>query len=182
MHQPFVTTAPPPAPCVAWSSANNTLQSHPYAPVISNHCPPPTPPTTPLHLQGWAGDSGANVQGSDLLSSPAVPGKYWVSDITQIYYSNLMEWAGLTLSRSMQRRAFSRAVMDEKAVVPTTFLVVPTTFLVSGRQCLIMSGALFSWFLPPDMTSCVHHPEGKLKSVFWKIWDSHNFQYIQYIK
>ena len=44
-----------------------------YAPVICNHCPPPT------------GMGGANVQGSDLLNSPAVPDKCWASDITQIY-------------------------------------------------------------------------------------------------
>ena len=42
-------------------------------PVICNHC-------TPTYR-----DSGANVQGSDLLSSPAVPGKCRVCDITLIY-------------------------------------------------------------------------------------------------
>ena len=57
MHQSFVTTAPPP--------------------------PPPHPP----HLGGWAGDRGANVRDSDLLSSPAVPGKCWSCDITPIYPS-----------------------------------------------------------------------------------------------
>ena len=39
--------------------------------------------TGPHHLRGWAGDSGANVRGSDLLSSPAVPGKYRACDIMQ---------------------------------------------------------------------------------------------------
>ena len=48
------------------------------APVICNHCPSP-------HLRGWEGDSRANVRGSDLLSSPAVPGKCRACDITQIY-------------------------------------------------------------------------------------------------
>ena len=36
-------------------------------------------------MKGWAGDSGANVRGSDLFSSPAVPGKCRACDITQIY-------------------------------------------------------------------------------------------------
>ena len=36
------------------------------APVICNHC---------LHLWGWVVDDGANVLGSDLLSSPTVPGE-----------------------------------------------------------------------------------------------------------
>ena len=31
--------------------------------------------TTVPHLEGWAGDSGANVRGIDYFSSPAVPGK-----------------------------------------------------------------------------------------------------------
>ena len=38
---------------------------------------------------GWAGDSGANVRGSDFLRSPAVAGKCRSSDITQI---TLMEF------------------------------------------------------------------------------------------
>ena len=40
----------------------------------------PAPPPT-----GMGGDSGANVLGNDLLSSPAVPGKCQACDITQIY-------------------------------------------------------------------------------------------------
>ena len=46
-----------------------------YTPVITT-APPPT---------GWAGDNGANVRGSDLSNSPAVPGKCWACDISQIY-------------------------------------------------------------------------------------------------
>ena len=45
--------------------------------------PPPPPPHT--HLRGWAGDSGANEWGSDLLRYPADPGKCRACDITQIY-------------------------------------------------------------------------------------------------
>ena len=44
-----------------------------YAPVICNPCPPPHP---------TYGDSGANVQGNDLLSSPAVLGKCRACDIS----------------------------------------------------------------------------------------------------
>ena len=42
-------------------------------------------PTPPTHLLGWVGDSGTNVWGSDLLSSPAVPGMCQANDITQMY-------------------------------------------------------------------------------------------------
>ena len=66
-----------------------------------------TAPLPTTHLWGWAGDSGANVWGSDLLSSQAVPGK---CDITQIYYKR----AGLWLSAG----PFTRALMDEKSLSP----------------------------------------------------------------
>ena len=39
--------------------------------------------TAPLPI--GMGDSGANVRGSNLLSSPAVPGKCGACDITQIH-------------------------------------------------------------------------------------------------
>ena len=39
-----------------------------------------TAPSHP-HLRGWAGDSRANVRGSDLSCSPAVPRKYRACDI-----------------------------------------------------------------------------------------------------
>ena len=42
-----------------------------------------------LHVRGWAGDSRANVQGSDRLSSPAVPDKCRACYITQIYPSGI---------------------------------------------------------------------------------------------
>ena len=45
------------------------------ASVICNHFPSPT---------GMGGDSGANVRGSDILSSPAVPGKCQAYAIAQI--------------------------------------------------------------------------------------------------
>ena len=107
MHQSFVTTAPP--HLRGWgedSGANvrgSDLLSSPtvpglwyiipkytslfiplskfvaYAPVICNHCSPPPHPTP--HLWGWAEDSGANVRGSDLLSSSTVPGKCGACDI-----------------------------------------------------------------------------------------------------
>ena len=45
----------------------------------------PAAPAPTTHLRGWAGDSGNNVQGSDLSSTLAVPGKCRACDITQIY-------------------------------------------------------------------------------------------------
>ena len=45
------------------------------APVICNHCLSPT---------GMGGDSGANVRGSDILSSPAVLGKCQSYAVAQI--------------------------------------------------------------------------------------------------
>ena len=62
-----------------------------------------------LLLTGWAGDSGANVPGSYLLSSPAGDSgaglvtlrKYTPVEFTIIKSSNV------TLSRSLQCRAFS---------------------------------------------------------------------------
>ena len=79
-----------------------------------------TPAPPHLHLRGWAGDSGANVRGNDLLSSPAVPGKCRACDIAQIYpvKFTLIKSRAVTLSRSPQYRAFSRAVMDEKSLSP----------------------------------------------------------------
>ena len=48
------------------------------APVIGNHCPT-SPPT-----MGMGEDRGANVRGSDILSSTAVPGKCQACAIAQI--------------------------------------------------------------------------------------------------
>ena len=55
---------------------------------------------------------------SDLLSSPAVPGKCRASDIMHLYpmeftITNSMT---MTLSRSPQYMAFTRAVMDENSL------------------------------------------------------------------
>ena len=44
--------------------------------VICNPSPPPP--------SGWVGNSGANVRGSDFFRPPAMAGKCWASDITQI--------------------------------------------------------------------------------------------------
>ena len=41
--------------------------------------------TTAHHLRGWVEVSGANVRGSDLLSSSAMPGKCQACAIAQIY-------------------------------------------------------------------------------------------------
>ena len=73
---------------------------------------PATPPSP------WAGDNGANVRGNDLLGSPAGPGKCRACDIAQIYPFTLIKSRAMTLSRSPQCRAFSRAVMDEKSLSP----------------------------------------------------------------
>ena len=80
--------------------------------------PDPRPP--PPNLRGWAGDSGANVRGNDLLRYPTVPSKCRTCDIAQIYpvKFTLMKSRAMTLSRSPQCRAFSRAVMDEKSLSP----------------------------------------------------------------
>ena len=43
----------------------------------------------PLHLQGWMGDSGTYVRGSELLSCSAVPGKCRACDVMQIYPSGI---------------------------------------------------------------------------------------------
>ena len=75
----------------------------------------PAPPT------GMAGDSGANVQGSDLLSSPAVPGKCRASDIMQIYprgiyYYKEHGYDSRQLPAVQGFYHFTRAVMDEKSL------------------------------------------------------------------
>ena len=54
-----------------------------------------TAPPPPPHLRGWAGDSGANVWGSDLLSSPTVP--TLISSNTH-RWNLLLQRAGLWLS------------------------------------------------------------------------------------
>ena len=84
-----------------------------YSSVICNH----------YHLLGRVGDSGTDVRGSDLLSSPAVPDtcRTCTSDITQNYIPVefiIIKSRTMTLSRSPQCRAFSRAVMDEKSLSP----------------------------------------------------------------
>ena len=73
--------------------------------------------TASPHVWGWAGDSGANMWGSDLLSSPTVPGKCLACDITQKYGIYCYKEQGYD-SQFPQGRAFSRAVMDEKLLSP----------------------------------------------------------------
>ena len=63
---------------------------------------------------------GDNVRGNDLLSSPAVPGKCRACVLrkyTPMKFT-LIKSRAMTLSRSLQSRAFSRAVMDEKLLSP----------------------------------------------------------------
>ena len=38
-----------------------------------------------IRIVNWAGDSGYNMEGNDLLSSLAVPCKCWACDIAQLY-------------------------------------------------------------------------------------------------
>ena len=90
----------------------------------------------PPHLRGFAGDSRANVWGSDFLSSLAVPRKCRACDIMQIYPRGIYDYKEqvMSLSRSPQCKAYSRAVMDEKSLSPI--------FPVGGVQWVQMTGAL----------------------------------------
>ena len=89
------------------------------------------------HQRGWAGDSGANVWGNDLLRSPTVPGKCRVCVLRKYapVKFTLIKSKAMTLSRSPQCRAFSRAVMDEKSLSP----LFPVG--EGGGQWLQMTGA-----------------------------------------
>ena len=88
------------------------------------------------HLREWAGESGANVRGNNLLSSPAVTGKCWACDIAQIYPMKFIKSRAVTLSRSPQCRAFSRAVMDEKPLSP--LFPVGGGAVVTNDWCIII--------------------------------------------
>ena len=80
--------------------------------------------TTVPHLWAWAGDSRANMRGSDLLSSPTVPGKCWVVILckcTPMEFIIIIKSRAMSLSRSPQCGAFSRAGMDEKSVLSPLF-------------------------------------------------------------
>ena len=89
-----------------------TMAETPYV----SHAPVFVTPAPPPHQQGWGGDSGANMQGNDLLRSPTVTGKCRACDITQIF--PCAKSRAITLSRSLQCRAFSKALMDEKSLSP----------------------------------------------------------------
>ena len=70
------------------------------------------------------GDSGANVWGSDLLSSLTVPGKCQACAIAQIYLVEItiIKSGAMSVRQSPQCRDFSRAVIYEKPLSPL-FLV-----------------------------------------------------------
>ena len=89
------------------------------------------------HLRGWAGECGANVQDNDLSCSPAVLGKCRTCDITKIYpvEFTLIKSRAMTLSRSLQYRAFSRAVMDEKS---SPLFSVGGGTVVTNDWCIIV--------------------------------------------
>ena len=72
---------------------------------------------SPDNLRGWAGDSGANVWGSDLLSYPASARLMILQKYTLVEFT-IIKSGAMTLSRSPQCRAFSRAVLDEKSLSP----------------------------------------------------------------
>ena len=97
-----------PRASASWLSPVQMHGLYTNAPVICSHCPPP-------HLRGWVGDSGANVRAVTFW----VPPQCWVSvglvvlcKYTPIEFTVIKSGA-LTLSRSPQCRAFSRAVIDE---------------------------------------------------------------------
>ena len=57
------------------------------------------------------------MRGSDFLSSPAVPGLVILRKYTPVEFTIIKSQA-MTLSRCPQRRALSRALMDEKSLSP----------------------------------------------------------------
>ena len=69
---------------------------------------------------------------SDLLNSPAVPGKCQACD-TPVEFT-IIKSRAMTLSRSPHCRSFSRAVLDEKSL--------STLFPTGGEQWLQVTGAL----------------------------------------
>ena len=116
-----------------------------YAPVICNHCPP--------HLQGWAGDSGANLCGSDLFSCLAVPYKCRASDVMQIYPCGIYfykEQSYMTISRSPECWAFSRALMAEKLLSP--LFPVGGGAVVTNDWCIMYVPVVFRRILSDWIT------------------------------
>ena len=81
------------------------------------------------HLLGWAVDSGANVQGSDLSSSHAAPGKCRTYDITQYTPGEFTIIKSRAILSVGPRSAGlnNRAVMDENLSSPL--------FPVGGVRC-----------------------------------------------
>ena len=97
-----------------------------------------------LTLRGWAGDSGANVWGNDLLSSLQYrvnAGLVILRKYTPVKFTMIKSRA-MTLSRSPQCRAFSRAVMDEKSLSPLFPVGGWGWGWEAGGQWLQMTGAL----------------------------------------
>ena len=95
------------------------------------------------HIETWDGFGrgkaglmcGANVRGSDLLSSTAVAGKCRATDITQIYplEFTIIKDRDMTLSKSPEYRAFSRAEME---VVTNDWCIILVQFLMRCLPCL----------------------------------------------
>ena len=78
---------------------------------------------------------------SDLLSSPAMPDKFRASDITPVEFT-VIKSRTMTLTRSLQCRAFSRAVIDQKTLSP----LFPVRGWGGGRrQWLQITGALHAF-------------------------------------
>ena len=81
------------------------------AEVICNPCP------SPSHLRGWAGYSGANVRGSDFLSTPQCrvsAGLVILFKYTPVEFIIIITSRPMTLRRSPH----CRALMDEKSLSP----------------------------------------------------------------
>ena len=65
---------------------------------------------------GGGGDSGVNLQGSDLLSSPTLPDKCQACDITRIYSHGIYYYKEQSYDSQQVPavQAFSRAVIDKE--------------------------------------------------------------------
>ena len=83
--------------------------------------PPPPPHTHTQHIHtttGMGGDSRVNVRDSDVLAPPQCrvgAGLVILRKYTPMEFT-LIKSRAMTLSRSLQYRAFSRAVIDEKSL------------------------------------------------------------------
>ena len=94
-------------------------------------------------------NSGANVWGSDILSSPAVPGKCQACAIAQIYpvEITIIKSGAMIVRRSPQCRTFSRALIYEKSLsplFPVGGVVVTNDWCITDKS--FMESNLFSDF------------------------------------